>query len=255
MGHRLHHSLQYEYSLFVEQEIEHYKESVSRSVLLGIGDEAVQSLTNQPQFALTELLLWDEVDRIIRARLRIPAYQTWRRRRLRALKEFSRPERWGLKPDEPLVREVPTATDGHVLVAGAAAEGPALYYAAKGCAVTSVEPEEEIVEKVISRAVEVGLTGRVRGFVSDLSAWRPDIPLNAVVCTPAAFGRLTDIERAHVITLLQNATADGGVHLVQTLVAGHRALSIEELRQRYRGWEVELRDDERETFLARKAVA
>ena len=255
MAQRLHHSLQHEYSLFVEQEIEHYKESVSRGVLLGIGDEAVQALASQQQLALTELILCDEVDRIIRARLRLPTYQTWRRRRVRALKEFSRPERWGLSPTEPLVREVPTTSDRHVLVAGAAAEGPALYLAAKGCAVTSVEAEEEIVEKVISRAVEVGLTGRVRGFVSDLGAWRPDIPLNAVVCTPAAFRGLSDSERAHVITLLQNATADGGVHLVQTLLAGRKALSVDELRQRYRGWHVEVHDDERETFLARKAVA
>lgn len=248
-------SLQHEYTLFVEQEIEHYKESVSRGILLGIGDEAVQTLGTHPQLALTELILCDEVDRIIKARLRLPSYQTWRRRRLRAIKDFSRPERWGLNPNEPLVREVPTTHDGHVLVAGAAAEGPAIYLAARGCAVTSVESEEEVVERVISCAVEIGLTGRVRGFVSDLGVWRPDMPLNAVVCTPAAFAGLSDTERAHVITLLQNATADGGVHLVQTLVAGRRALSIEELRQRYLGWTIELHDDERETFLARKAVA
>lgn len=248
-------SLQHEYTLFVEQEIEHYKESVSRGILLSIGDEAVHTLATDPQLALTELILCDEVDRIIKARLRLPSYQTWRRRRLRAIKDYSRPERWGLDPDEPLVREVPTSTDGHVLVAGAAAEGPALYLAAKGCAVTSVEAEEDVVAKVLSCAVEVGLTGRVRGFVSDLGVWRPDIPLNAVVCTPVAFAGLSDSERAHVITLLQNATADGGVHLVQTLVAGHRAFSVDELTQRYLGWQIELQHDVRETFLARKAVA
>jgi hypothetical protein len=248
-------SLQHEYTLYVEQEIEHYKDSVSRGVLLGIGDEAVQSLASDPQLALTELILCDEVDRLIKARLRLPSYQTWRRRRLRALKDYSRPERWGLNPNEPLVRELATTSDRHVLVAGAAAEGPALYLAAKGCAVTAVETQEEIVEKVITCAVEVGLTGRVRGFVSDLGAWRPDIPLNAVVCTPAAFAGLSDSERGHVITLLQNATEDGGVHLVQTLAAGRRALSVDELKQRYRGWKVELHHDERETFLARKAVA
>jgi hypothetical protein len=248
-------SLQREYMLFVEQEIEHYKESVSRGILLGIGDEAVQTLATHPQLALTELILCDEVDRIIKARLRLPTYQTWRRRRVRAIKDYSRPERWGLSPNEPLVRQVPTTSDGHVLVAGAAAEGPALYLAANGCAVTSVEAEEAIVERVISCAVEVGLTGRVRGFVSDLGVWRPDMPLNAVVCTPAAFAGLSDSERAHVITLLQNATADGGVHLVQTLVAGCGALSVDELRRRYLGWQIELQDDDRETFLARKAVA
>jgi hypothetical protein len=75
------------------------------------------------------------------------------------------------------------------------------------------------------------------------------------VCTPAAFAGLSDTERAHVITLLQNATTDGGVHLVQTLVAGSQSLSVDELRQRYLGWTIEMQGDERETFLARKAVA
>ena len=151
-------SLQHEYTLFVEQEIEHYKESVSRGVLLGIGDEAVQTLETHQQLALTELILCDEVDRIIKARLRLPTYQTWRRRRLRAIKDYSRPERWGLSPNEPLVRQVPTTSDGHVLVAGAAAEGPALYLAANGCAVTSVEAEEAVVERVISCAVDSSAT-------------------------------------------------------------------------------------------------
>ena len=55
--HRPTRSLKHEYELFVEQEIENYKESVPRSVLLCIGDDAVASLSAAPQFALTELLL------------------------------------------------------------------------------------------------------------------------------------------------------------------------------------------------------
>jgi len=66
-------SLKYEYELFVEQEIENYKESVPRSVLLSIGDDAVSALSAEPQLALTELLLCEEVDRIIVKRLRLPA--------------------------------------------------------------------------------------------------------------------------------------------------------------------------------------
>ena len=73
---RLTRSLRYEYELFVEQEIENYKESVPRSVLLSIGDEAVAALSAQPQLALTELLLCEEVDRIIVRRLRLPAYES-----------------------------------------------------------------------------------------------------------------------------------------------------------------------------------
>ena len=66
-------SLKHEYELFVEREIENYKERVARKTILGIGDEAVKSLEAQQQLALTELLLCEEVDRIIRARLGLPS--------------------------------------------------------------------------------------------------------------------------------------------------------------------------------------
>src|SRR5215212_2666421 len=104
MGHRPTRSLKHEYELFVEQEIENYKESVPRSVLLCIGDDAVSSLSAEPQLALTELLLCEEVDRIIFKRLRLPSYGTWRRSRVKMIDELRRPEHWGLAPDHALVR-------------------------------------------------------------------------------------------------------------------------------------------------------
>src|SRR5471032_2346561 len=119
MAQRPTRSLQHEYELFVEQEIENYKESVARSVLLGIGDEAVSLLSSQPQFALTELLLCEEVDRIIVKRLRLPAYDSWRKRRVKLIDELRRPEHWGLRADDVLVRTLPSSSDGRVLVAGA----------------------------------------------------------------------------------------------------------------------------------------
>src|SRR5512146_3322639 len=100
MAHRPARSLKHEYELFVEEEIENYKESVPRSVLLSIGDEAVTTLAIQQQLALTELLLCEEVDRIIFRRLRLPSYSTWRRRRVEQIEELRRPERWGLHPDD-----------------------------------------------------------------------------------------------------------------------------------------------------------
>ena len=75
-------SLKHEYELYVENEIENYKESVSRPAILKIGDEAAAVLRAQEQFAMDELVLWAEVDRIIRKRLRIPAYETWRRKQI-----------------------------------------------------------------------------------------------------------------------------------------------------------------------------
>ncbi|MFN2400518.1 MAG: hypothetical protein ABR543_18060, partial [Gemmatimonadaceae bacterium] len=184
-------SLRYEYELFVDREIEDYKESIPRPALLGIGDEAVRSLAAQQQLALTEILMCHEVDRIILSRLRVPAFSTWRRRRLKSLQEFCRPERWGLRPDCALARTLTTAGEGHVLVAEAIEEGPALYLAANGCAVTALDTTEHVLERVLNTATRVGLMGRVRGFVADLASWAPDMPLNAVVCASGALSTLS----------------------------------------------------------------
>ena len=85
MSHQQHRSLKYEYELYVEREIEDYKDSIPRSAILSIGDEAVAKLRAQEQVAFDELVLWAEVDRIITSRLRIPNYAAWKRRRLKRL--------------------------------------------------------------------------------------------------------------------------------------------------------------------------
>jgi hypothetical protein len=253
-------SLRHEYELFVEQEIENYKESVPRSALLAIGDEAVSSLAAQAQFALTELLLCEEVDRIIVRRLRLPTYDTWRRRRLKLIEELRRPEHWGLRPDDVLVRALPRSTEGRVLVAGASDEVSALYLAANGCDVTAIASEFDTVERVMQAAIGAGLAGRVHARIGDLSTWQPDRPLNAVIVNPAVLDELSAEERARVIDILQSATLDGGVHLVQTIAATGRASApplLDELRTRYRGWDVtvERADGRAKTFVARKGAA
>jgi hypothetical protein len=260
MAQRPTRSLKHEYELFVEQEIENYKESVPRSVLLGIGDEAVSSLSAAPQFALTELLLCEEVDRLIFKRLRLPTYDAWRRRRLKLIDELRRPEHWGLRPDDVLVRALPPSTEGRVLVAGAADEVSALYLAANGCDVTTLTGEATALERVMQAAIGAGLAGRVHALIGDLASWIPELPLDAVIVNPAALAGLSAAERARVIQVLQKATMDGGVHLVQTIVSASRsngAVSLDELRSRYRGWTVtvERADDRSKTFLARKGAA
>jgi hypothetical protein len=140
-------SLKHEYDLYVENEIEAYKDSISRTALLKIGDEAVASLQGQMQLAMSELLLVDEVDKIIRKRLRIPAYSTWRRKYLKWLEEqaeFRKPEHWGVSADSAVVREVHLPAESKVLVAGNEAAGTALYLAAQGCSVTAIDPGSEM---------------------------------------------------------------------------------------------------------------
>lgn len=257
MAHKAHYSLRHEYELYVEQEIENYKDSIPRASILRIGDEAVAFLREREQPEFDELVIWAEVDKIIHKRLRLPSYATWRRRRLKLLAQYRRPEHWGLAHDAPLVREIHAEPETRVLMAGVPEQGPVLYLAANGCRVTALEVDEEAVEKVITAASKVGLTSRVDGIAVSVDAWAPDAPLNAVVFRPAAFRHLTPEQRAGVIELLKSVTLDGGVHLVETLVAGQSVMTDDELRARYHGWDVSIVRDQRanRTFLARKQVA
>jgi hypothetical protein len=251
-------SLKHEYDLYVENEIEVYKDSISRTALLKIGDEAVASLHSQPQFTMSELLLCDEVDRIIRKRLRIPSYATWRKKEIKRLKEqeeFRRPEHWGVRPDSALAREVNLPQDARVLVAGPLAASTALYLAAQGCSVTAIDPASDGVP--IKPEEAALMTGRVHKVPVTLTEWAPDEPLSAVICTPAAFAGLSAAERARVIEVLQSATRDGGVHLVDTIIASRGEPSLSELRKSYKGWTISVLDDgtSSRSFVARKAVA
>jgi hypothetical protein len=256
MAHQQHRSLKYEYELYVEREIEDYKDSIPRSAILSIGDEAVARLRAQEQTAFDELVLWDEVDRIITSRLRIPTYSAWKRRRLKLLAEYRRPEHWGMLPDAPLVRAIAAGNESHVLVTGSRVSDSTLYLAANGCTVTAVGDAPDEVQRVMIAAEAVGLARQVTAFLSPLSEWSPDGPLSAVICSPAAFAGLSDVDRSRVIEVLQSATLDGGVHLVETIVAGQAGVTIDELRSQYRGWSisVEREDTPSPTFFARKAA-
>jgi hypothetical protein len=254
MAHRPTRSLQHEYERYVEQEIEAYKESVPRSVLLGIGDEAVASLAKAEQFTLTELIVWEEVDRIIARRLRLPSATTWRRRRLKAIEELRRPERWGMSAMHPLVRGMKDAADGIALVAGAVDESPTLYLAANGCRVTAIDEEPDAVDRVVHAALRAGLTDRIDARVGGIESWSPDSPLFAVIVSEVALATLTHVERQRVLETLQRATIDGGVHLVQAL-AGRERESLAELRELYHGWTVQVDQGSAEIrgFLATKS--
>jgi hypothetical protein len=251
-------SLRHEYELYVEEEIEKYKESLPRSALLGIGDEAAKVLAADPQIGLTELLLCEEVDRIIRKRLRLASYRSWRRQRLKVLAELRRPEHWGLRADDAVVSAVPAGIDSRVLVAGAEDERSALYLAALGCEVTTIDTARDVLERVLEAAYQAGLGERVHAQIADLITWSPAAPLSAVVCAPAALVDLSTEQRAHAIDVLQRATATGGVHLLHTSTPARPGrVPIDELRGQYTGWDVSVESfhGAPDTFLARKSIS
>ncbi|HEX7937601.1 MAG TPA: hypothetical protein VF483_01345 [Gemmatimonadaceae bacterium] len=248
-------SLKHEYSLFLEQEIENYKESIPRSAILAIGDEAAGRLSANAQFSLTEMLLCEEVDRIISRRLRLPAFSTWRKKRIKLHQEMRRPEHWGLTTSDALVRTIGGGSGmlGHVLLAGETAARSALFLVANGCDVTAVELAAESVQRVMEAAVQAGLSDRFHALPNALTQWTPEGPLHVVVCSHAAIDGLAPRERARVLAALQSATMDGGVHLVETILAGS---AIDELRATYDGWDVSVEPSgSSQVFLARKELA
>lgn len=247
-------SLRHEYELYVEQEIEGYKDSVPRNSLLSIGDEAVAVLRQREQLALDELLLCVEVDRIIAKRLRIPSYDTWRKRRVKEMDAMRRPERWGLSADDPLVRATSPGEPGRVLVAGAPDSAAPLYLAANGHRVTTLAREKDLVERVLSDAEAAGIGERVEGQVIDIRQWTPKVTYGLVVLTPLAVAGLSAAECDRVIVALQHATVAGGLHVVE-FIAGKSPKAYEELRRRYDGWEVSAAEKTRGGFIARKGVA
>lgn len=241
-----HRSLRHEFALYVEREIEAYKESVPRSTLLALGDEAVAGLAAQAQLTLTELVVWEEVDRIIAGRLKLPRYDSWRRQRLRRLTRMRQPERWGLAPDGALARAVYAAGAGeHVLLAGVREEGTTLFSAAHGCAVTALTAEPDLLDRVFAAADEAGVGSQVRGCVCGLGEWAPDVSLRLVVCAEEVFDGLADAERAGAIDELRRATAEGGVHLLRSTGGAGAAVSLDEWRSWYGGWAVSAEGDGR----------
>jgi len=144
-----------------------------------------------------------------------------------------------------------------VLVAGGESENAALYLAAHGCDVTTLDSEAGAVERVMTAAQAAGLTDRIEAHAAELGNWSPQSPLSAVICTPAAFAGLNADERARAIELLQSATRDGGVHLVGMILSGRRGISLTELRKRYRGWSISVEDETAtaKSFLAKKVAS
>lgn len=231
-------SLKHEYALYVERAIEEFKDSVPRSALLALGDEAVAALAAQAQTSLTELVLWEEVDRLIAERLGLPKYRTWCARRRRQLVRLRDAGRCGLAPDGAVASALRAATGDHVLLAGGSAEQATLFSAAHGCSVTVLTDEPESLDRLFAAADDAGVGSQVRGCVCELGGWDPDVALRVVVCAPDALAPLSSTERTLAIDGLRRATAAGGVHLLHGCGRASVEISLDEWRSWYPGWSV-----------------
>ena len=66
------------YRAFIVNEIELYKDSLSRTELLALGDDTAAELMMLRQPTLTEAAMLEAVDRVLVRRLKLPSFETWR---------------------------------------------------------------------------------------------------------------------------------------------------------------------------------
>jgi hypothetical protein len=242
---RVPRSLKQEYQEFILQRLEEYKNTVPRTELLKIGDEAVRELqaSAHDQYLLTEVLLLEHVDRIIARRLRLPSFPRWRQKH-RALREAQRePTHWGLDRGHPIVPWAARLEPGDVVVIlGAAALGEALFLAAHDAEVFLLDQDLGAVEAAEGRAVTEQLAGAFQALVINFGSWFPDLAPALVAIAPACLAQLRPKQRASVVADLQVRTPTGGVHVVLPSPAENREvipLAPEALQTLYREWQVQ----------------
>jgi hypothetical protein len=234
-------SLRSEYEEFIEQRIEEYKDGLPRASILGIGDEAVQELARTEQYQLTEVLLQEQVDAIIRRRLRLPSYRRWRERHVALRAAQSQPTHWGLAPHDPVVALADALHDQDLAVVVGAADGAcALFLAARGATVLVGDPDLAAIEGLEHRAIAEQLGSRIEAFVVPLETWAPERPIDGCVIETSALAGLAATERAELIRRLKAVTAPHGQHVVMPAVgAGDPpAVSSDALRSLYADWAI-----------------
>lgn len=233
-------SLRSEYEEFIEQRIEEYKDGLPRAAILGIGDEAVQELARTEQYQLTEVLLQEQVDSIIRRRLKLPSYRRWRDRHLALRAAQAQPSHWGLAPNDPVVTLANLIEDQDLIAVVGAADGAcALFLAARGATMLVGDPDLAGIEGIENRAIAEQLGSRVECLVVQLEAWTPDRAINGCVIETPALAGLSAGDRADLIRRLKAVTVAGGHHVVMPAVSADGkapSVSSDALRSLYADW-------------------
>jgi hypothetical protein len=234
-------SLRQQYDEYVMQRIESYKNSVPRDELMRLGSDAVAEMHAgaEGQFVLTEVLMLDSVDELIRRRLRLPGFDRWRRQSVDRRKAQREPTHWGIPRSSPLRGLLPRLepTDA-ALVVGGGAEACVYLLCAHQVAVTFLGGDIGTVERVESTVEGESLCSRFDAYVVQFGGWLPSIdpPLDIVALDLGTIGELEAAVRVSVIRATQQLTRAGGVHV---LLAARGGMAPEALRSLYPGWTAE----------------
>ncbi len=222
------------------QRVEAFKNSITREELLRLGDEAVSEMedTIQGQFTLTEVLMADQVDRLIKKRLGLRSYARWRGQFLKLRAAQREPMHWGVDPGHPAARLLPRLEPGDAaLVLGAGAEPVAYLLAAHDVAVTFVAGNTGAIDRVESRMSAETLGSQFLAYMvvpgGRLAPYVP--PFQLAVIDASELLTLEPDGRRAAIEEVQDLTLPGGVNGVMPT----RGLAPHTFRTLYAEWEDE----------------
>ena len=169
-------SLRQQYDEYAFERIEGYKNSLPRDELMRLGDEANAELFDgsEGQFVLTEVLMVDLVDELIKRRLKLKPFRQWAKH-IRALRDAQRePTHWGLEPDGPIAGLLRRIESGdRAVVVGPAGEAVACLLAAHEMGVTFMAGDLGSVTRLESRFESEALASAFDAYVVDFALWRP----------------------------------------------------------------------------------
>jgi hypothetical protein len=225
---RARRSLRQQYDEYAFERIEAYKNSLPRDQLMRLGDEANAGVSDgsEGQFVLTEVLMVDLVDELIKRRLKLKPFRQWARQ-IRALRDAQRePTHWGVEPDSPVAGLLRRIESG---------EGVACLLAAHDMGVTFMAGDLGSVNRLESRFESEALASAFEAFVVDFSLWRPTLEDgNALaVLDCGALGALQPAVREELVRDIQCHTCPAGVHV---LLPGSGRHSPDTLLHLYDGW-------------------
>jgi hypothetical protein len=228
------------YDEYVMTRIEQFKDSMGRHELMQMASEAVAGMDDGPndQFVLTEIVMTEQVDTLIKKRLRLPRFKTWQRTFPKRRAAQQEPTHWGLDRACPLVSLLGRVEPGdRALVVGKGAEPCAYLLSAHDADVRFWSRDLGVLERVEQKVADEGLSYRFLAVMVGLDGciYSDGAPYDIIVLDTGALAEIDVRDHPTAISRLQELTAEGGVHVLLS----SRTLVPEAVYSFYGGWERE----------------